>query len=86
MNAVNGMNSASPETDCDEVVELVTEYLDGALDEHTRQRVEQHIEEDCDGCRRYLHQIEQTISSLGELPPENLPADAREALLTAFRR
>lgn len=83
MNAVNG---ASPETDCEEVVELITEYLDGALDEHTRQRFEQHVERDCDGCRRYLHQLRQTISSLGKLPPESLPGEIREALLTAFRR
>lgn len=73
------------ELDCDEVVELITEYLDGAMDEDTRRRFEQHVEHDCVGCRRYMAQIKETVGSLGKLPPESLPADARESLLTAFR-
>lgn len=74
------------ELDCDEVVELITEYLEGALDEPTRQRFEQHVEQDCEGCRRYMAQIRRTIGSLGGLPPpEALPAGARASLLTAFR-
>lgn len=73
------------ELDCDEVVELITEYLDAALDEQTRQAFERHVRQDCAGCRRYLAQIRQTIDSLGDLPPSALPREARESLLTAFR-
>jgi anti-sigma factor RsiW len=69
---------------CDEIVELVTVYLENALDEHTRRRVEQHLAT-CTGCDRYLDQIRRTIAELGRLPPEHLSHRARADLLTAFR-
>jgi anti-sigma factor RsiW len=69
---------------CDEFVELVTAYLDGALDPATEQRFVAHLAE-CDGCDRYLAQIRATMDALGELPAESLSDDARDRLLTAFR-
>jgi anti-sigma factor RsiW len=69
---------------CDEFVELVTAYLDGALDPDTEERFVAHLAE-CDGCDRYLAQIRATMDALGELPPESLSHDARDRLLTAFR-
>jgi len=69
---------------CDEFVELVTAYLDGALDPETERRFVAHLAE-CDGCDRYLAQIRATMDALGELPPESLSDDARDRLLTAFR-
>lgn len=75
----------SPEDlNCNEIVELVTAYLENALDEHTRRRFEQHLTT-CPGCDRYLDQIRQTIAQLGRLPPEHLSDEARTDLLTAFR-
>ncbi|HKA69390.1 MAG TPA: zf-HC2 domain-containing protein [Actinomycetes bacterium] len=70
---------------CNEFVELVTAYLDGALDPETKQRVETHLA-GCDGCDQYLEQIRQTIRTVGELPPSSLSPDARRTLLGAFRR
>jgi anti-sigma factor RsiW len=69
---------------CNEVVELVTEFLDGTLDPPAERRVVDHLAL-CDGCGRYLDQFRQTIRTLGELPPDHLPTDARAALLAAFR-
>jgi anti-sigma factor RsiW len=69
---------------CDEFVELVTAYLDGALDEATERRFVEHIAE-CDGCDRYLDQIRRTVSELGRLPADALEPEARDRLLAAFR-
>jgi len=72
--------------DCDEFVELVTAYLEDALDEADRQRVLDHLEL-CDGCSTYLDQVRATVRAVGDLPaPEQLPDSGRERLLEAFRR
>ncbi|WP_330181587.1 anti-sigma factor [Nocardia sp. NBC_01503] len=70
--------------DCDEFVELVTLFLDGALDAATEQRFVDHLSL-CDGCDAYLDQFRRTIQTVGELPPESLSAPARDKLLSAFR-
>jgi anti-sigma factor RsiW len=75
---------STDDLNCDEIVELVTAYLDNALDEHTRRRFEQHLAT-CTGCDRYLEQIRRTSTELGRLPPEHLSDQARADLLTAFR-
>ena len=72
--------------DCDEFVELVTAYLEDALDPADRQRVLDHLDL-CDGCSTYLEQIRTTIRAVGELPgPGGLPDAGRARLLEAFRR
>ncbi|MGQ0776723.1 MAG: anti-sigma factor family protein [Pseudonocardiales bacterium] len=72
------------ELNCDEFAELVTAFLDGALDRATEDRFLEHRAR-CPGCDRYLGQFRETIHCLGELPPETLSADARAQLLAAFR-
>ena len=69
---------------CRELVELVTDYLEGALPEDERARFEDHISR-CDGCRAYLEQMRQTIDLLGHLPPTALSPEAERDLLEAFR-
>jgi anti-sigma factor RsiW len=70
---------------CNELVELVTDYLDGALDEETGHRVADHLA-GCDGCTTYVEQIRQTVTTLGSSPAEvELTDEARDALLAAFR-
>jgi anti-sigma factor RsiW len=69
---------------CNEFVELVTAFLEGALDTATERRLVDHLA-NCGGCERYLDQFRQTIGALGHLPPDNLSDEARDALLTAFR-
>lgn len=72
------------EMTCQELVELVTAFLDGALDADTRRRFVAHLAS-CDGCAHYLDQFQQTIATLGRLPEESLPRGARDDLLRAFR-
>jgi anti-sigma factor RsiW len=69
---------------CRELVELVTDYLEGALPEDERARFEEHIAT-CRGCKVYLEQIRETITVLGHLPEEALSPDAERVLLEAFR-
>jgi anti-sigma factor RsiW len=69
---------------CQEMVELVTAYLEGALDPPDAARFEAHLA-DCDGCTRYVEQMRQTIAALGRIPPESLSPQAEAALLEAFR-
>jgi len=69
---------------CDEFVELVTAYLEGALDPETERRFVEHLAE-CDGCDRYLSQLNTTRDALGDLPADNLSGEARDRLLAAFR-
>jgi anti-sigma factor RsiW len=72
------------EMSCQELVELVTDYLDGAMPTELASRFERHIES-CSGCRTHLEQIRATIRVTGQLSPELLGADAERALLDAFR-
>jgi anti-sigma factor RsiW len=69
---------------CRELVELVTDYLEGALPEGGRARFEDHISR-CDGCEVYLSQMRQTIELVGHLPAEALSQEAERELLEAFR-
>ena len=72
------------ELTCQEMVELVTDYLEGALSARDRARFERHIA-GCVHCTAYLEQMRITIRALGRLPSETMPQPARDALLSAFR-
>jgi anti-sigma factor RsiW len=74
----------APDMQCVEFVELVTAFLDAALDAADERRLVDHLAL-CDGCERYLEQMRRTVGSLGELPGSGLPPDARASLLAAFR-
>ena len=69
---------------CQELVELVTDFLEGALTPAEAARFERHIA-GCDGCTRYLEQIRQTIGVTGSLTVDDLTPEAEAALLDAFR-
>ena len=70
--------------DCNELVELVTDYLDGALDDETRTRFDLHLQA-CDGCENYLEQFRVTVSTLGNVRDDQLDPAFRDRLLAAFR-
>ena len=69
---------------CQELVELVTDYLEGALSKDEAARFESHIGL-CDGCNVYLEQIRQTIVATGRISVDALTPEAERALLDAFR-
>ena len=74
----------SNEMPCRELVEVVTEYLEGTLLQADRVRFEEHLEE-CRPCRVYLEQMRQTIRALGRLSRESISEDAKRGLLNVFR-
>jgi anti-sigma factor RsiW len=69
---------------CQEVVELVTEYLDGAMDPRRRARFEAHLTA-CDGCSAYLEQFRTTITLVSRLDANEVPEPVMADLLSAFR-
>jgi anti-sigma factor RsiW len=69
---------------CDQLVELLTDYLEGALDTACHTDVERHIES-CEGCANYLDQMRETIHQIGRLRVEDIPTNALDELLTAFQ-
>ena len=68
---------------CQKVVELVTAYLDDALDATDRERFEEHLVL-CDGCQNYLEQMRTTVRLTGRAE-QQLPAGLEEQLFEAFR-
>jgi anti-sigma factor RsiW len=76
--------TTSNELSCQELVELVTEYLEGTLPAHERGRFDDHLAI-CPGCSNYLDQMRRTIDMVGALKEEAIPDDAKEELLRAFR-
>lgn len=69
---------------CQELVELVTQYLENTLPDQDRSRFETHLQ-DCAGCRHYVQQMHKTIHLTGKLTEESIPPPARDELLNAFR-
>ena len=69
---------------CREFVELVTDYLEGALPEPERARFEAHLAQ-CDGCTGYLEDMRRLVGTLHETPEPPPDPETREALLRAFR-
>ena len=69
---------------CREVVELVTAYLERALPAADTALFEQHLNF-CEGCVSYVEQMRGTIGAAGRLADDEIPAEARDRLLAAFR-
>ncbi len=70
---------------CRQAVELVTDYLEGALSRRDRARFEAHLA-GCPHCTEYLEQIKATISVVGRVRPEDLSPAARDELVSLYRR
>jgi anti-sigma factor RsiW len=69
---------------CREIVQIVNDYVEGALPPEQREAVELHLNL-CDGCSDYLAQLRVSISLTGELPADALPPELEEELCLAFR-
>ena len=72
------------ELTCAQLVELITDYLEGALGPGDAERVEEHLVF-CDGCGNYLEQMRATVTAAGRLRAEDVPVQLQERLLAAFR-
>ena len=74
-----------PELACQQMVELVTEYLEGTLSRADRKRFDGHIR-GCPNCTAYLEQMRATINATGTLRVEDLSPEATEEFIELFRR
>jgi hypothetical protein len=69
---------------CQEVVELVTDYVERELAPEEASLFEQHLNF-CDGCIVYVEQVRATVATVGRVREEDVPPETRDKLLTAFR-
>ena len=76
--------TTSTEMSCRELVQLITAYLEGALEAVDRMRFEAHLAL-CPGCETYLEQMRLTVRLLGSLREEDVPAPVQGRFLQAFR-
>jgi predicted anti-sigma-YlaC factor YlaD len=75
---------AVQELSCRELVELVTDYLEGKLSPTEQARFEAHLS-GCSGCRNYLEQMRSTVRMVSKLSEDHLAAESRDELLQRFR-
>ena len=69
---------------CIQLVDLVTDYLEGSMPVEQRARFDEHIAS-CDGCTTYMEQFRITIRLTGMLSEEEISPDVRDTLLGVFR-
>jgi anti-sigma factor RsiW len=86
MSFLSGLRPFRPrELPCQHVVEMVTDYLEGALPAASRRRLEFHLA-GCPHCTLYLAQIRETIRLAGRVTPDDLTAEMRTDLTDLYRR
>jgi anti-sigma factor RsiW len=78
------VHNESEDVHCVHVVELVTDYLEGALPAAEARRLERHLGT-CPGCSEYLEQLRAVSGSLRGLTEESFPAEIRDGLVADFR-
>jgi anti-sigma factor RsiW len=69
---------------CQEVVEVITDYLEGKLAPEDVATFEAHLAL-CDGCQWYLDQMRITIAAVGRIEDEEVPSELRDTAIAAFR-
>jgi anti-sigma factor RsiW len=70
---------------CQQAVELVTDYLEGALPRAARRRLERHLA-GCPHCTEYLAQMRAVIALAGRITPEDLTPQMRDEFTDLYRR
>jgi hypothetical protein len=78
------MTESSERITCQELTELVNDYVEGALTAHETALFEQHLNF-CDGCDWYVDQIRLTVAAVARVEPVDVPPPIRDRLLDAFR-
>jgi predicted anti-sigma-YlaC factor YlaD len=73
------------ELNCQEVVELVTDYLEQALLPEMKAAFENHVAE-CPGCDTYIEQVQQTIGMVRKLAEQSVFPETKQELLEIFRK
>ena len=70
---------------CRQAVELMSDYIEGALLPDERARLEQHLAA-CPHCDEYLAQLRITIDALGKVEPDDVPVQALDELVALYRQ
>jgi anti-sigma factor RsiW len=70
---------------CQQLTEIVTDYLEGRMSFTDRMRFQMHLGM-CKHCRAYLRQMKAIVKTLGRLPAEPIPDEVRDELLAQFRK
>lgn len=70
---------------CRQAVDLMVEYLDGALPRRQRRRLERHLRA-CPNCSAYLQQIRMTVAAVGAIEPGDLDEEAIDDLVNLYRQ
>ncbi|MGZ8631331.1 MAG: anti-sigma factor family protein [Actinomycetota bacterium] len=79
------MNEPADDLTCRELVEVITDYVDGAMSTADRARFERHMGE-CSGCEAVVSQFRTTIEVTGRLTEEQVSEEQRDAMREVFRR
>jgi len=82
-HSAGDLGADADEVVCQQFVELVTDYFEGAMAPRTLSQVEEHLVI-CEACRNYLEQMRATVASLHALKPP-APAEPSASLLAALR-
>jgi anti-sigma factor RsiW len=69
---------------CRQAVELMTDYLEGALSGPDRARLEAHLAR-CPHCTEYLAQLRDVVAAAGRIEPDDLPDEAVDELVALYR-
>ena len=69
---------------CRELVECITDYVEGHLPSGETRRFEDHLTQ-CPHCQAYLDQMRAVIQAVGKLEEKDISPAARQELLNAFR-
>lgn len=78
------MTTEVDEMQCKELIQLVTEYLEGTIADANREQIETHASE-CAWCERYIEQTRQVIGALGTLDENAADSEAWQRALASFR-
>jgi predicted anti-sigma-YlaC factor YlaD len=70
---------------CVELLDVVSDALDGTLAEGVRTRFDEHLRA-CAACRNYVEQLKISVESLKRIPREGRPNPRRDALIEAYRK
>jgi len=76
--------STSRSITCQELTEVLTDYLEGVMPREDSARLEAHLEL-CEGCVNYVTQMRQTLDATRQLRPAEVEATAPDDLVAAFR-
>jgi anti-sigma factor RsiW len=79
------MRLRAPDLVCQQAVEIMSDYLDGALPRRARRRLERHLSK-CDACTAYLEQLRSTIALTGKVDAADLDPEVLDGLTEVYRR